>query len=286
MATAFTSTRWIRRRIRAAVLAHRRQAGPAFRVRRLLSPNVTDVEYVSSIRHSDFIPIRLEALQDLHFDGATRIQMEAMRRLGRGWNEEFTTSDGTSPFPKGIVFEAMEIAGGVESVLGAAAGGIEYDNLTALEYGIDLAYIEGHEGGIFGGFTDQLGGMIGYMMNRNVERRLREGKDKDNRPLWVPNLETGRAIQGTPARINGFPYVLNQDMDDGETADDLPIMFGAFGHYGIRNISAPVLYRFFDRETIKKYSTEWIAFQRRDGRAFGPIVGGKCVALAVLKVAA
>ena len=65
---------------------------------------------------------------------------------------------------------------------------------------VDLAYLQGDEGGE-GGFTDENGGMIGWMMHRNVEKQLRSAVDTDGRPIWSPNLEQGRAIQGAPGMI-------------------------------------------------------------------------------------
>ena len=245
-------------------------------------PNVTDIEYTSYWRHSNFMDVRLEAFSDLQFNIAQRVQRDAMRRMGRGWNNAFTVGDGVKK-PQGITTSATLVDGGTASILDAASGGLDYANLLDLEYGVDLGYLEPNEGGD-GGFTDERSGMIGYMLNRNVEKALRTALDGDSRPLWSPNLETGRAIQGAPGMIQGKPYSINQHMADGKTTLDLPIMFGNFGHYGVRNVGGMMFYRFFDSSTIKSMSVRFIAMSRRDGRSLGPIVGAKCEAYVALQV--
>ena len=244
--------------------------------------NVTDIVFKSYWRHSQFMDERLEAFTDLHFDAASRIERESMRRQGRGWNRWFTTGDGTNK-PEGIVTTAMVVDGEAGSA-DDGSGGIDYDNLLDLEYAIDLAYLMGDEGGE-GAFSDENGGMIGWMLNRNIERSLRRAKDGDNRPLWSPDLETGRAIQGRPGRINGYPYSINQHMATGKAANDLPIMFGSCGHYGVRNIGGQMFFRFFDSNTVTSMSVRFIGMSRRDARTIGPLdASNKCEALAVLQV--
>ena len=246
-------------------------------------PNVTDITFKSYWRHSNFMDARLESFADLQFDIAGRIQREAMRRMGRGWNNWFTTGNGTAK-PEGIIASAKVVDGAAGSAYDGS-GGIDYANLLDLEYGIDLGYLRGDEGGD-GGFRDENGGMIGWMMNRNVEKGLRSAVDLDSRPIWSPSLDRGQATQGVPSMINGFPYEINQHMDDGTAVDSLPLMFGSFGHYGVRNIGGMMFYRFFDSNTVTSMAVRFIAMSRRDGRSLGPIVSAKCDAYTVLQVKA
>ena len=245
--------------------------------------DVTDIVFKAYWRHSNFMPVRLEAFTDLQFDAAGRVQREAMRRMGRGWNNWFTVGNGTNK-PHGIVASAKVIDGGAGSAYDGS-GGVDYDNLLSMEYGIDLGYLAGDEGGE-GAFMDENGGMIGWMMNRRVEQGLRGAVDADSRPLWTPNLESGRAIQGKAAMLNGWPYTINQHMADGTTANDLPLLFGACGHYAVRNIGGMMFYRFFDSNTVTKMSVQFIGMSRRDGRSLGPTVSSKNDAYAVLQVKA
>ena len=242
--------------------------------------NITNITFKSFWRHSNFMDARLESFSDLQFGIAGRIERESMRRQGRGWNNWFTKGDGAAK-PQGVVTAATVVDGGAGSAYDGS-GGLDHANLLALEYAIDLAYLEGFEGGD-GGFTDTLG-FIGFHLNRNIERGLRGALDSDGRPIWVPSLEVGRANQPAPARIIGWPYRLNQHMDDGNANNELPIMFGNFWHYGVRNIGNVAFYRFFDSATAAKMSVRFLGLSRRDGRSVGPTVGGKNAALAVLQV--
>ena len=171
-------------------------------------------------------------------------------------------------------------------VVDGAAGSVDtvdFENLIDMEYAIDLGYLVGDEGGD-GGFMDANGGMIGWMMHRDVERSLREQVDADSRPLWTPNLEMGRAAQGRPAMINGYPYRINQHMEAPDTNNNKPLLFGSYGHYGVRNVGGIDFYRFFDSRTVQNYQVEFIAFSRRDGRSVGPVVSTLCEAYAALQV--
>ena len=244
---------------------------------------VNDIVYKSYWRHSNFMSVRLESLSDLHFDVAGRVMREASRRMGRGWNKSFTVGNGTDK-PEGIVQSATVVDGGAGSA-DDGSGGIDYANLLQLLYAVDLAYLEGMEVGE-GGFTDAHGGMIGWMMNRNVERQLRAAVDLQNRPIWMPFLDVGSANQRAPGNILGHPYQINQHMDDGKTADDLPLLFGSLGHYAVRNIGGPMFYRFFDSRTMTRMAVDFIGLSRRDGRSRGPTVAMKNEAYAVLEVKA
>ena len=224
-----------------------------------------DVTFKSFIRHSEWMSHRLETLSDVHFDVGSRIIREANRRMGRGWNRWFTTGSGTGQ-PEGIVNASNVIKSG-----SAAAGGVTYKNLTALEYAVDLAYLISDEG-FYGGFEDDHRGLIGFMMNRNIEHKLRSLlQPTSNLPVWVPNLDVGMAIQGKPGSILGYMYSINNHMADGETDNDIPLLFGNFGHYCVRNIGGPMIYRFWDSATARNYSVSFIGFSRRDGRTLGPL---------------
>ena len=225
----------------------------------------TDIVFKAWIRHSNWMSQRLETITDIHFDVASRITRESSRRMGRGWNRWFTTGDGASK-PEGIISAANVIKSGA-----IASSGISFANLLDMEYAVDLAYLIGNEG-FTGGFMDEYMGMIGFMMNRNVEKILRNMRQpSSNLPVWIPNLESGIAIQAAPGRILGYPYSLNNHMDDGSSNDDIPILFGNFGHYCVRNIGGPMFYRFWDSATAQNYSVQYIGFSRRDGRTLGPV---------------
>ena len=256
--------------------------------------NVTDVVFESYWRTSGFLEARIETFQDIHFDVAGRIMREMERRLGRGWNRTFTIGgngvianvDG----PQGIALTGTIIDGGAGSA-DDGSGGIGYKQLLDMEYGIDLAYLEGGEGGA-GGFMDAHGGMIGWMMHRNVEKQLRLAvfPGTAGLPVWVPDpTNMGIATQRAPGRILGYPYSINNHLGTGKRPTDYsvnlnnittgnnrdevtPLVFGACGHFGVRNIGGPMYYRFWDSETAKRMSVKFIGWSRRDSRSRGPNV--------------
>ena len=123
----------------------------------------------------------------------------------------------------------------------------------------------------------EMGGRIGYMISRDMEKLLRKLKDSDNRPLWLPSIR-----EGAGHMIYGKPYAINYDMDDVATGN-VPLIFGNFSYYGIRNIRSIEIYRFLDSRTMQNYAVECLAFSRRDGRPIGVVDGsGICEAWAKL----
>ena len=230
--------------------------------------NITDIVYKSFWRHSKFIDVRIEVFDDVHFDAAGRTMREMARRLGRGWNRWFTSGTNANQ-PQGIVPSALVVVGKAGTI--GTSSGVGYDELLDLEYGIDRAYREMEEGGD-GGFTDAHGGMLGFMMHEKIEKQLRKLVHPTSKlPVWVPNIEVGVAAQWHPGRIFGkYPYAINQHMQDGDTDNDIPILFGACGHFAVRNIGGPMYYRFWDSKTVERMAVRFIAFSRRDSRSRGP----------------
>lgn len=260
--------------------------------------NAGDITFSSFWRTSNFIEARIETFADIHFDVASRVMREMERRLGRGWNRTFTIGDGGTGYPEGIAMTGTVVSGGAGSA-DDGSGGISYENLLDMEYAIDLAYLEGGEGGA-GGFTDAHGGMIGWMMNRNVEKQLRfatyPGTSGTNGlPIWVPDpSNVGIATQRAPGRILGYPYTINNHLGTGTAATDLtntlsdwiaanaaskvtmmgtfpPLLFGACGHFAVRNIGGPMYYRFWDSATAARMAVKFLGYSRRDSRTRGPL---------------
>ena len=251
-----------------------------------------DVVFDSYWRTSDFIESRIEVFSDIHFDVASRVMREMERRLGRGWNRTFTVGGGGGTAtgaaidqPQGIALSGLRVAGGAGSA-DDGSGGIDYQNLLDMEYAVDLAYLMSDEGGP-GGFMDAHGGMIGWMMHRNVEKQLRLATmTTSGLPIWVPDPSNiGAAIQRAPGMILGYPYTINNHMGTGKKPTDsreyltkssydqdktTPLLFGACGHFGVRNIGGPMYYRFWDSETAKRMAVKFIGWSRRDSRSRGP----------------
>ena len=241
-------------------------------------PDDDAVRFGAYIRATGKMKIRLEAMQDIHWNAEDRIAREGARRLGRGWNEDFTRSDGSN-WCEGIMLKAL--------IVDAGAGTLKtlsHANLVDMEYAIDNAYLIGEES-FPGGFMDLFMGRVGYMVHRDVEHVLRKAVDPNNRPIWIANNDIGRTVQGMPGMINGKDYALNQDLDPMGTNEKFPAMYGNFGHFCIRNIPLMGFFRFFDSGTIDDLSELFVGFSRRDSRSLGPFnTDGKCEAYTKLQI--
>jgi HK97 family phage major capsid protein len=69
-------------------------------------------------------------------------------------------------------------------------------------------------------------------------RKLKTGVSGDKRSLWKDAFEEGNATLGTPARLHGYPILVNNDMDsvasDGTFAGVTPLVFGDFSKFVVR----------------------------------------------------
>ena len=145
---------------------------------------------------SKSIIVTREMIQDAVFDIQSYVERQAIRRLGKAWNNRFT-SDSTI----GVATTAKD------GITAAAVDKVTWVELTNLIYAINRAYRTGMEGGE-GGFSAEGGGMIGYMISDDAEKAVRVLLDSDGRPLWVPSTR-----EGAPSMLNGFPYRVNNHLD-------------------------------------------------------------------------
>ena len=266
-------------------------------------------------RSSDFMPLDLDSLSDLNFDIMGETMMDSAERLARGWNKEFTlgsgiinvvtaggkqtigqtaaATSGNTNYPGrciGIVPSARVVDGGAGSI-----SAIDFANLLDLEYSVDLSYFTSSQG--LEAYADrgmEIPAGFMFMFHRNIEKILRGAVDPNShRPLWLPNLEVGRAAQMFPGLISGkYPYVVNNDMADGAATLDLAMLFGNMSHFAVRNVGpgTPMFFRFQDRMTMESMSIQILGISRRHSRHRGPNVDGvdgndqKCEALSVLQV--
>ena len=80
----------------------------------------------------------------------------------------------------------------------------------------------------------------------------------DARPLWQLSMRDGE-----PDRIEGFPYIVNQDMAS-FGAGNKPIAFGDFSHYIIRMAGDTTFVR-LDERYMDALLVGFLAYQRSDG---------------------
>ena len=104
-------------------------------------------------------------------------------------------------------------------------------------------------------------------------RKLKTGLSGDLRSLWKDSFEEGDSTLGTPAKLHGYPIVVNNDMDsvssDGTFAGVNPLVFGDFKRFVIRDAErgAPYVHNY---QVPAKDGTAVIAFQRSDSKLIVP----------------
>jgi HK97 family phage major capsid protein len=153
-------------------------------------------------------------------------------------NAHFTTGTGTAQ-PNGVVTAATAYSTGV------AAAAITRDNLVDLIHQVDPSYRR--RGAIFM-FNDTTLSAI---------KKLAFGS-ADDRPLWQPSIR-----EGEPDRLEGYSYVINQDVADiGASAKS--VLFGDFSQYIIR-LAGPATTLRLNERYAEFLHTGFIAYQRADG---------------------
>jgi HK97 family phage major capsid protein len=194
---------------------------------------------------SKSIALPYELTQDSGIDVEAHILRLLAMRIARIQNKHFTIGTGTGQ-PEGVVTAATvgEVA--------AAAADITFDELDALAHSVDPIYRES--------------GKCLFMFNDMTLKKLKGKKDANNRPLWLPSLDTG-----APDRIGGYGYQINQQMAD-IAANAKAVAFGDFSHYTIRDVMQLMLFRMTDSKYTLKGQVGFVGFQRSDGKLLD--VGG------------
>lgn len=193
---------------------------------------------------SKVVTVPFELLQDSTVDIEGFVRSRLVERLGRITNQMFTTGTGTAQ-PNGIVPAATVGVTAANSTSQVTA--ITYDSLVALQHSVDPAYR----------------GAAGWMFNDATMRSIRQMKDGQNRPLFVPGYETG-VPGGAPDRLLGAPITVNQDMAN-MAASARSILFGDFSGYYIRDVMAVEMFRFTDSAFTKKGQVGFLAWMRTGG---------------------
>ena len=233
------------------------------------------VTFGAKTASSKAIKITREMLQDSIIDVASFASRRAVRRMGRTWDKEFTTG---------------ATAGGAVGVVTAATAGITtattlvvtYDEFVSLLYKVNRAYREGGEEGE-GGISAEMGGRIGFLMSDEMELLIRKLKDTAGRPLWWPQAVSSGLSGPLPSTFMNYPYEVSGAMD-AIASTKVPMLFGNFSYFGIRTVAAVEIFRFQDSRTMQDNSIEILGFSRRDARAMGAIVAGKCEAFVKLTI--
>lgn len=164
--------------------------------------------------------VPFELLQDSAFNLDSYVRDALAERVFRGTNTYFTTGTGSSQ-PNGIVTAATA------GVTAAASNSISHDDLVDLEHSVDPLY--------------RVGPNAGYMLSDNAIKIIKKLKDSDGRPLWASGIAVGE-----PDTINGYKYVVNQDMASVE-ASAKSVLFGDMSKFIVRDVSEMIMLRLTER---------------------------------------
>lgn len=191
---------------------------------------------------SKMVKLPLELLQDSAIPLETLIADLLAERLGRILSDYMTTGTGSSQ-PQGVVYAATDCA--ASSV---AASAITRDNILDLIYSVNESYRRSPKAAL--------------MMHDSTVKALAKLTygTSDDRPLW----NAGNMAAGVPPSIEGYPYIVNNSMDEiGAGAES--VAFGDFNKFIIRRVLGTTLFVF--REKYMDYlQIAIMAYNRWDSR--------------------
>jgi HK97 family phage major capsid protein len=194
---------------------------------------------------SKIVAVPFELLQDSQIDVAAFVENRLVQRIGRSTNAFFTTGTGTNQ-PAGIVPRStvgFTAANGTTQV-----SAITFDSLLSLVHSVDPAYRQAPG--------------VGFMMNDNSLLKVRQIKDTQNRPVFIPGYDgLGGALGDT---IMGYRVTVNQDMAN-MAANARSILFGDLRQYHVRDAMAVTMFRFEDSNYARLGQIGFLAWHRSGG---------------------
>ena len=202
-------------------------------------PLIGQISVKSFVFSSKIVPLHNTVIQDSAHNIVAKVTGALSRRIWKLENKLFVTGTGVDQ-PKGIVTSAT-----TDGTTTALPSAITPDELINLEHALDPAIREGDG--------------IAWSFNDNTLKLLKKLKDSNGNFFWKSGLDTGE-----PAKILGYPYFINQSMDNA-TAGKFPIIFGKLGNYRIRDVEGGSLLRFTDSKYAEKNQTGFLTLKRGDG---------------------
>lgn len=196
------------------------------------------IKSIGSYKYSSKpVAVPFELLQDSKIDLNTYIPAKLAERIARVTNRHFTVGTGTKQ-PQGAVSGSGEgfVIKGLD---------ISYDALVELEHSIDPFYRQS--------------GRVSWMFHDLILKKLKQLKDKDGRPIWVPGIAVAE-----PDTLLNYRYTINQHMPI-PAKDAKSVLFGNFKNYQIRDVMQVMLFRMTDSAYTKKGQIGFLAFSRHDG---------------------
>ena len=173
----------------------------------------------SYLLNTKVIPISMQLIQDSNYDITNYIIGLMAIRDARALNYYATVGTGSAQHNGAVTASTLGEA--------AAAEAITRDDLVNLLHSVDPTYRKnGH-----------------FMFNDTTLlaiKKLDIGTN-DGRPLWQPGMAFGE-----PDRLEGKPYVINQDMAD-IGASEKSVLFGDFKTFTIRMVKGYSIFRFQEK---------------------------------------
>lgn len=184
-----------------------------------------------------------ELLNDSGVDIESLIADTLATRIGRIVNTHFTTGDNSSK-PQGITVGAT--AG--KTTAGATA--ITFPEIIDLVHSVDAAYRK----------SPSVRFMLNDLILAYLKKQTIGSSTNDSRPLWQP----GYAF-GAPDTIDGYQYLINNDMASTVATTNITMLFGDMKKYMIRQVNGYIVKRLNERFADLD-QTAWLMFARFDGR--------------------
>ena len=190
---------------------------------------------------SKMIKVPNELLEDSAFRLDVILPEMLGERLGRIWEEHYTTGDDVSK-PKGIVPSA---AASTSTAIAATLGG---DDIISLFHATDPA---------------QRGPGFAFMAHDAIYGEIRKLKAGDDNYLWVPGFNE------RPDTILGYPTFINQEMDSTIATSNEILLAGNLTKYKVREVSSMRVVRLVERFGDADQQA-FVIFARADGRLLNP----------------
>jgi HK97 family phage major capsid protein len=164
-------------------------------------------------------------------------------RIARIANTHFTTGDNSAK-PQGIVI------GATSGKVSASATAVTFPEILDLEHSVDPSYRKRPT--------------CRFMLHDSILLYLKKltvaSATNNARPLWAPGYDVG-----APATIDGFQYVINQDMASSVATNSKIILFGDMKAYAVRMVNDVRAYKLEERYRDLD-QTGFVSFIRLDGR--------------------
>lgn len=155
-------------------------------------------ETLTTFRQTFTAPITMDMLMDAAFDMESEIMGDASEAFAKGEGTNFTNGVGHKT-PKGFLQDSR-----ITGLISTTSGTIDADDVILISGELKVGYSPT------------------YVFNRRTLAFLRTLKSTDGQFLWLPGLNG--VVSNT---INGFPYMIAEDMPD-IAANSKSIAFGDF----------------------------------------------------------